>query len=56
MRKKETEKLEELLWKMIKAIFQDGMTGLPPDWQKNRVEDLADIFRPKDLWNKKRNK
>ena len=45
MTKKQTELLEEYLWKLTKVIGETP--GLPEDWMVRRVEDLANIFRPK---------
>lgn len=45
MNKKQEQLLEEYLWKLTKAIADTP--GLPSNWMQRRVEDLADIFRPK---------
>jgi len=49
MTKKQLNLLEEYLWTLTKLIGDPvhGLQGLPPDWMYRRVEDLADIFRPK---------
>lgn len=44
MNKKQLKLLEEYLWKLTKVIGETP--GLPTDWMVNRVEDLANIFRP----------
>ena len=49
MTKKQEKLLEEYLWTLTKAMGDEvcGLSGLPTDWMQNRVEELADIFRPK---------
>lgn len=44
MKKKQLELLEEYLWKITKVVGETP--GLPENWMQNRVEDLANIFRP----------
>jgi hypothetical protein len=49
MTKKQLKLLEDYLWKLTQAIGDNvsGLgLGLPKNWMSERVEDLADIFRP----------
>lgn len=49
MKKKQEKLLEDYLWTLTKYIGDPtvGLPGLPDDFMRNRVVELADIFRPK---------